>query len=89
METKDEGLHPLVQIVAVVISVFFAVYGLWATVIAFVGGTLPIVGIRLPGGLVSGLLWVFVGDPVLITVGYWIGMIVGLPIHALIRWLRT
>ncbi len=88
METKDEGLRPSCSDRRS--GDIRVLRGLWsrATVIAFVGGTLPIVGIVYPEGLVGGLLWVFFGDPVLITVGYWIGMIVGLPIHALIRWLR-
>lgn len=60
---------------------------MWATVVAFIGGTLPIIGVRLPGGIISGLLWLFIADPILMTVGYWISMIVIIPIQLVISWL--
>ncbi len=87
MENHDDDVHPLVKGLTFVVAGAFAIYGLWATVIAFIGGTLPIIGITLRGGLFTGLLWLFIFDPILMTVGYWIGMIIVLPIHALISWL--
>ena len=89
METSDQEPHPLVKALTFIIIGLFAIYGLWATVVAFVGGTLPIIGIRLPGGLLSGLLWLFVADPILMTVGYWIGLVIVLPVQALISWLQS
>ena len=88
MESPPENIHPLVKGLSVLVVGVFALYGLWATVIAFVGGSLPIIGIRLPGGLISGLLWLFIADPILMTVGYWVGIVVILPVHALISWVR-
>jgi hypothetical protein len=88
MEAPEQDIHPLVKGLTILVVAAFALYGLWATVIAFVGGTLPVIGIRLPGGLISGLLWLFVADPILMTVGYWIGLVIVLPVHALISWLR-
>jgi uncharacterized membrane protein len=43
--------------------------------------------VRLPGGIISGLLWLFIADPILMTVGYWISMIVIIPIQLVISWL--
>jgi len=86
-ESKDD-LHPLVKGLTVLMVVGFTVYSIWATILAFRGGVLPIVGIRLPGGLISGLLWLFIADPILMTVGYWISMILIMPIQLLISWLR-
>jgi len=88
METPDEDFHPLVSCLTFVVAGAFILYGLWATVIAFVGGRLPIIGIELPGGLISGLLWLFIADPILMSLGAWISMIVVVPVHALITWLR-
>jgi hypothetical protein len=88
MQKPDSDLHPFVKGLVFIIAGAFALYGIWATIIAFVGGVLPIVGIRLPGGLISGILWMVIADPILMTVGYWIGMIVVIPIQMLITWLR-
>jgi hypothetical protein len=89
VDTSEEvEPHPLVKCITVVFVALFAIYGLWATVIAFVGGTLPIIGVALPGGIISGLLWLFIADPILMGLGYLLSLIIILPIHALISWLQ-
>lgn len=32
----------------------------WLAVVGFTGGTVPVIGVHLPGGLAAGLLWLFV-----------------------------
>jgi hypothetical protein len=54
----------------------------WWTVLAFIGGTAPVLGWELEGGLGPGLVWLFVVDPVLLTVAYWIGLVIVLPFSA-------
>lgn len=55
-----------------------SLWGLWCVVIAFVGGTLPIPGldIEVDGGIFTGLLFLFIGVPMLMTVAYWVSMVV-------------
>lgn len=60
-----------------------ALWGLWCTVIGFIGGTMPLVGLHVDGGLGTGLLMLIVGEPILMTVAYWASMIVLLPLAAL------
>ena len=84
---SDDDVHPLVQGLTFVVIGVFLLYGLWATVIAFTGGRLPIIGITLQGGLLSGLLWIFVFDPILLSVGFLISMVIVLPVQVLISWL--
>lgn len=62
-----------------------AMWGLWCTVIAFMGGVLPIpfVEIEVSGGVVTGLLMLFVGEPILVTVTYWVFMLVFMPLALL------
>lgn len=55
-------------------------WGLWCTVIAFVGGTMPLLGIQVDGSIVGGLLMLFIGEPILMTVSYWAAMLVLTPI---------
>jgi hypothetical protein len=59
------------------------VLSFWTTVIAFVGGTMPIIGWETDGGLVTGLVWLMFVDPILMTVCYWVTMIVAVPLALL------
>ena len=56
---------------------------LWCTVIAFVGGHFPLIPFQTSGGIGSGLLWLFIIDPILITVLYWIAIIAFSPLMIL------
>jgi hypothetical protein len=47
MEAPEPAVHPLIKALTFVVVGAFAIYGPWAIFIAFVGGTLPIIGIRL------------------------------------------
>lgn len=87
MDDNGNDIHPIAKLLTYIIAGAFGLFGLWCTVIAFVGGTIPIIGWELSGGLLSGLLWLFIADPILMTVGYWVGMIVVIPVHLLISWL--
>jgi len=69
MGGNQEEMHPVPKALTFIIAGFFVIYGLWATVIAFIGGTLPIVGISLRDGLGTGLFWLFIVEPILMTVG--------------------
>lgn len=55
----------------------------WTTVIAFVGGTMPIVGWETDGGLVTGLLWLVFVDPIVMTLCYWATLILAIPLALL------
>lgn len=56
------------------------IWGLWCTVIGFVGGTMPIIGYETEGSLGLGLFMLFIGEPVLLTVAYWVTMLVLMPL---------
>ena len=65
----------------------FWLYGLWCTVIAFIGGELPVVGHPVEGGLLNGLAWTSVALPILAGISYLISMASVVPIQALMSWL--
>lgn len=74
----------LLGVLASIFGLAAAIWSSWCTVIAFIGGTMPIVGIRVDSGSITGgLLMLFVGEPILITVAYWVGMLIFLPLIAL------
>ena len=47
----------IARLVPPLFAVALSVYATWCQAIAFVGGTIPLVGWRLEGGFVTGLLW--------------------------------
>lgn len=40
-------------------------YVVWSTAVAFAGGTIPLTGVTVHGGVGFGILWAFVADPLL------------------------
>ena len=81
----DDEMHPVVRVVMTLLAASFWLWSTWCTVVAFTGGRLPIVGWHLAGGLDTGLLWVFVLDPILMTLGYWIAALVVMPLSLIFR----
>jgi hypothetical protein len=85
----NDDLHPVVMGFVIAVSVATGVYGLWCTVVAFVGGTIPILGWEVDGGLVPGLLCLVFGVPLIIALGYLLAMLVALVLNAFIRSKRS
>ena len=56
----------------------FGAFSLWCTFIAFRGGTLPLFGWRLEGGFLTGVLWLFVADPILSLIGCGVGALIAI-----------
>ncbi|WP_375000068.1 hypothetical protein [Aeromicrobium sp. CTD01-1L150] len=65
------------------------VWILWCTWIAFVGGRMPIIGYETDGGIVFGLGFLFIGSPILLTLAYWVSMIIAFPVIAVLAWFDT
>ena len=77
-------LKVILYLLVAVMGAAVFVYDAWCTIIAFVGGTIPFIGIKLGGGLFSGLLWLFILDPIVITAIYWIVLAVITPLAAIV-----
>jgi len=59
----DELPGPMKAFLAV-LALAIGIWSTWATVIAFIGGTIPLIGIEMGGGLASGLFWLLIVDPI-------------------------
>jgi hypothetical protein len=81
----EEEVHPVVKAAMGVLMLGIVLLSGWCTVVAFAGGTIPIVGMKLHGGAGSGIAWLVFADPIVITVGYWLCLIVVLPLGAIFR----
>jgi hypothetical protein len=71
------------QAIAWIFGLAGVVFTTWCTIIAFVGGTLPVLGWELEGGFGTGTLWVFVIDPIVLTLFYWVALGLAVPLSAL------
>lgn len=72
-----------VRVITVVSAVLTLVLTTWMTVVAFVGGTMPVVGWETDGGIVVGLLWLVFVDPIVVSACWLLTTVVVVPILAL------
>jgi hypothetical protein len=68
----DQEPHGCVTLLAMLFAVIVGIWVMWCCVIAFVGGTMPIIGLEVEGGLCFGLIWLFVISPIVEVIAYWI-----------------
>lgn len=74
-DTAD--LHPVAKALAVVGAVLSGLVGLWFTIQAFADSV---------GG---GLVWLIFIDPIIMTVGYWLTMIIVVPIALILGRIKS
>jgi hypothetical protein len=73
------------QIVAIPVGIALLIWTVLITVTAFIGGQAPLFFVDFDGfNLIRGLLWLIVVDPIVLTVAYWIYMLIMLPVVGLI-----
>lgn len=80
----EHEIHPVTKALAAIPATATVIFSLWCTIIAFTGGTLPLVGWNIDGGVGTGLLWIFIIDPIVVTVGCWVSTLIALPIELLL-----
>jgi len=57
---RERSTDPLSAVLGSLIGTFSVISITWMVVLGFVGGTVPVVGWQLPGGLAGGLTWFMV-----------------------------
>ena len=81
----NDDMHPVVGSVVAIIAVATGAFGLWCSYLAFAGGKAPVFGWQFEGSAGAGFTWLFFITPLITTVGYWIAMLVALPLAAVFR----
>lgn len=77
---EDGNASGIASLLGGVLGLASAVLLTWWTIIAFVGGRMPLIGYETEGGIGLGLVWVIVIDPIAATVLYWLSIAIVLPI---------
>ena len=80
----DDDLHPVVKVIAAVTAIGSGVFATVVTVVAFRGGTVPLLGWETDGGVIPGMFALIVAFPMISMVGYWLGMVVAMPLQWLL-----
>jgi hypothetical protein len=80
----ERNLNAVSLIVGIPLAIVLFIWAGWITVTAFVGGQAPFFFVDFEGvNPIRGLFWLIIVDPLVLTVAYWVFMLVMLPIGAL------
>jgi hypothetical protein len=80
----DRNLNAVSLVIGIPLAIVLAIWAGWITVTAFVGGQAPFFFVDFEGvNPIRGLFWLIIVDPLVLTVAYWIFMLIMLPIGAL------
>jgi hypothetical protein len=68
----------LTKVIVLLTALASGLFSFYCTIVAFIGGTIWPFGWNMKGGLLTGLLWLFLIDPIVLTVCWWISSILAL-----------
>jgi len=81
---SDRAVSVVAKILGIPLAVVLLVWTGLVTYTAFVGGQAPFFFIEFEGfSLLRGLFWLVIIDPILLTVAYWVFMLIMLPVGGL------
>jgi len=80
----DRNLNAVSLVIGIPLAIVLFIWAGWITVTAFIGGQAPFFFIDFYGvNPLRGLAWLIIVDPIVLTVAYWVFMLIMLPIGAL------
>lgn len=84
-ESRGERATQVITAIMVIpLAIVFGIWMAWITWTAFAGGQAPYFPYEFTNVSIGrGLLWLFIIDPIVVTVAYWIFMLVMLPVIGL------
>ena len=82
--SSERSTNALMLIIGIPLGAVLMIWTVWITVTAFIGGQAPFFFLEFDGfNLIRGLFWLIIVDPIVLTVAYWIFMLVMLPLVGL------
>jgi len=85
MQSRSERTnYALMLIIGIPLGTLLMIWTAWITLTAFIGGQAPFFFMDFEGfDLIRGLFWLIIIDPIVLTVAYWIFMLIMLPVIGL------
>jgi hypothetical protein len=81
---SERTTNAMMLIIGIPLGIALMIWTVWITVTAFIGGQAPFFFLEFDGfNLIRGLFWLIIVDPIVLTVAYWIFMLVMLPLVGL------
>ena len=78
----ERATDPLSAVLGSLVGTFSVVSLAWMVVLGFVGGTVPVLGWQLPGGLPGGLGWLMVTASVGVTILWFVPLMLSMAAYA-------
>jgi len=83
-QRSDKAVSVVAKVLGIPLAIVILVWTGLITFTAFVGGQAPFFFIEFGGfSLLRGLFWLVIIDPILLTVAYWVFMLIMLPVGGL------
>lgn len=83
-DSEDRATSIIGAVIGIPLAIVLVIWTGWITVTAFIGGQAPFFFIEFEGSnLLRGLFWLVIIDPIVLTVAYWIFMLIMLPVAGL------
>lgn len=80
-DRSNRALTGVSFVIGIPLAIILMIWVGWITVTAFIGGQAPYFFLEFKGfNLARGLLWLFIIDPIVLTVAYWAFMLIMLPV---------
>jgi hypothetical protein len=79
---RDRTTDPLSTVLGSLVGSFSAFSMIWMVVLGFVGGTVPVLGWELSGGLTGGLLWLMFMASVGVVVLWFVPLMLSMAAYA-------
>jgi hypothetical protein len=76
-------LKKIMSFVIFLVTIPFLLFSLYCTLLAFIGGTIPIINLRLSGDLLTGIIFILFVDPIIVGLSYPVAIVISLPICGL------
>ena len=79
---RERSTDPLSTVLGSLVGTFSVVSIVWMVVLGFVGGTVPLVGWQLSGGLAGGLAWLMVVASLGVVVLWFVPLMLSMAAYA-------
>jgi len=79
---RERTTDPLSTVLGSLVGTFSVLSITWMVILGFIGGTVPVIGWELPGGLSGGLVWLMVVASVGVLVLWFIPLMLSMAVYA-------